>query len=168
MRIGFISDVHYGPPTWFEGKLAKLTQFADELTLRFVERMNREFRPDLGTAVIRAIDVTSGSRACRDAVDPVGEQVCPHGVRDFTGNWRHEVRHTLTHPEPQDRRRVRARLEHGGTSNAKIALLGGLIADRHVFERGVEERVEAAAPRPIRTVAIRAVGSEVGPGARFE
>ena len=47
MRIGFISDVHYGPPTWFEGKLAKLTQFADELTLRFVDRMNREFRPDL-------------------------------------------------------------------------------------------------------------------------
>jgi 3',5'-cyclic-AMP phosphodiesterase len=47
MRIAFISDVHYGPPTWFEGKLAKLTQFADELTLRFVDRMNREFRPDL-------------------------------------------------------------------------------------------------------------------------
>jgi Icc protein len=47
MRIAFISDVHYGPPTWFQGKLAKLTQFADELTLRFVDRMNGEFHPDV-------------------------------------------------------------------------------------------------------------------------
>jgi 3',5'-cyclic AMP phosphodiesterase CpdA len=47
MRFALISDQHFGPTAYFEGKLRKLTAQADELCQAFVARMNREVRPDL-------------------------------------------------------------------------------------------------------------------------
>jgi len=47
MRFALISDVHFGPAAYFEGKLRKLTAQAGELCAEFVTRMNREIRPDL-------------------------------------------------------------------------------------------------------------------------
>jgi Icc protein len=47
MRFALITDVHFGPRGYHEGKLRKLTERAGELTARFVEQMNREERPEL-------------------------------------------------------------------------------------------------------------------------
>lgn len=47
MRFALITDVHFGPPAWHEGKLRKLPQFAEPLTLDFVDRMNRIERPEV-------------------------------------------------------------------------------------------------------------------------
>jgi 3',5'-cyclic AMP phosphodiesterase CpdA len=47
MRFALITDVHFGPRAFHEGKLRKLTDRAGELTARFVERMNGEARPEL-------------------------------------------------------------------------------------------------------------------------
>jgi hypothetical protein len=47
MRLALIADVHFGPPTGFDGKLRKLGDQAAELTREFVARMNREEKPDL-------------------------------------------------------------------------------------------------------------------------
>lgn len=47
MRIGFVTDVHFGPETRHEGRLRKLARHAEPLLAEFVERMNTEDRPDL-------------------------------------------------------------------------------------------------------------------------
>ena len=47
MRFALITDVHFGPPGWHEGKLRKLPQFAEPLVRDFVDRMNRVERPDV-------------------------------------------------------------------------------------------------------------------------
>jgi Icc protein len=47
MRLGLVADVHFGPPTGFDGKLRKLGDQAAELTREFVARMNRDVKPDL-------------------------------------------------------------------------------------------------------------------------
>jgi 3',5'-cyclic AMP phosphodiesterase CpdA len=47
MRIALLSDVHFGPRAYREGKLRKLTDRAGELCQRFVERMNQVERPEL-------------------------------------------------------------------------------------------------------------------------
>jgi 3',5'-cyclic AMP phosphodiesterase CpdA len=47
VRFALISDVHFGPRAYHEGKLRKLTDRAGELCERFVERMNRVEKPEL-------------------------------------------------------------------------------------------------------------------------
>lgn len=47
MRIAFLTDVHFGPRAYHDGKLRKLTDMADELTCRFVQHMNATAKPDL-------------------------------------------------------------------------------------------------------------------------
>lgn len=47
MKFALVSDVHFGPAAYHEGKLRKLTHEAEQLTRAFVERMNREVRPEL-------------------------------------------------------------------------------------------------------------------------
>jgi 3',5'-cyclic AMP phosphodiesterase CpdA len=47
MRFALITDVHFGPRAYHEGKLRKLTDRAGELSQSFVERMNRVERPEL-------------------------------------------------------------------------------------------------------------------------
>ncbi len=46
MRLGLISDVHFGPPAYFDGKLRKLSHRATELVGAFVTEMNERERPD--------------------------------------------------------------------------------------------------------------------------
>ena len=66
MRIALISDEHFGPRAYHEGKLRKLTDRAAELTERFVEQMNRHERPDL---VINLGDVIEDESRERDLVE---------------------------------------------------------------------------------------------------
>ncbi len=47
MRIGVITDLHFGREASYQGKLRKLGKLAPEAARRFVEAMNRDFRPDL-------------------------------------------------------------------------------------------------------------------------
>jgi 3',5'-cyclic-AMP phosphodiesterase len=42
MKIGFVTDLHFGPQAFHEGKLRKLTQHAGELTRGVVAKMNAE------------------------------------------------------------------------------------------------------------------------------
>jgi len=46
LRIGIISDLHFGPRILFHGRLRKMSDMAPELTVAFVQRMN-ELKPDL-------------------------------------------------------------------------------------------------------------------------
>jgi Icc protein len=63
VRIALISDVHFGPRAFHEGKLRKLTDRAGELSQRFVERMNDEEHPDL---VVNLGDVIEDESRARD------------------------------------------------------------------------------------------------------
>ena len=47
LTIGFVSDLHFGPQAFHEGRLRKLTQHAGVLARDVVRRMNEELRPDL-------------------------------------------------------------------------------------------------------------------------
>ena len=47
MRFALISDEHFGPTAYFQGKLRKLTAQAGQLCEAFVKRMNDEVRPEL-------------------------------------------------------------------------------------------------------------------------
>lgn len=47
ITIGVVTDIHFGPAAFHEGKLRKLTHRAPELLEAFVDRMNRVVRPDL-------------------------------------------------------------------------------------------------------------------------
>lgn len=47
VRIALITDVHFGPRAYHEGKLRKLTDQAGALSRAFVERMQREDKPEL-------------------------------------------------------------------------------------------------------------------------
>lgn len=47
LTLGFVTDLHFGPEAFFEGKLRKLTHHAADLTREVVRRMNDELRPDL-------------------------------------------------------------------------------------------------------------------------
>lgn len=47
LKIGFVTDLHFGPQAFHEGKLRKLTHHAAALTRAVVRRMNEELRPDL-------------------------------------------------------------------------------------------------------------------------
>src|SRR5687768_4855018 len=47
MRLALISDVHFEPLAYHDGKLRKMTHQAASLTRRFVDRMNGIEQPDL-------------------------------------------------------------------------------------------------------------------------
>jgi 3',5'-cyclic-AMP phosphodiesterase len=47
ITVAFVTDLHFGPEARWEGKLRKLTARAGDLARAFVERMNREVKPDL-------------------------------------------------------------------------------------------------------------------------
>ncbi len=47
LLLALITDLHFGPEARFGGKLRKLTAHAGDLTRAFVDRMNREVKPDL-------------------------------------------------------------------------------------------------------------------------
>jgi 3',5'-cyclic-AMP phosphodiesterase len=47
LTIGFVTDLHFGPRAFHEGKLRKLTEHAAALTREVVRTMNEEVRPDV-------------------------------------------------------------------------------------------------------------------------
>jgi 3',5'-cyclic-AMP phosphodiesterase len=47
MRFALVSDVHFGPNAYHDGKLRKLTHRAPELLAGVVERLNRDEKPEL-------------------------------------------------------------------------------------------------------------------------
>jgi 3',5'-cyclic AMP phosphodiesterase CpdA len=47
LKIGFVTDLHFGPEAFHDGKLRKLTHHAAELTRGAVRAMNDVVRPDL-------------------------------------------------------------------------------------------------------------------------
>jgi 3',5'-cyclic AMP phosphodiesterase CpdA len=47
LKIGFVTDLHFGPQAFHDGKLRKLTHHAAELTRDVVRRMNEVIHPDL-------------------------------------------------------------------------------------------------------------------------
>ncbi len=47
ITLALVTDLHFGPEARFDGKLRKLTARAHDLAGAFVDRMNREVRPDL-------------------------------------------------------------------------------------------------------------------------
>lgn len=47
LRIGFVTDLHFGPEAFFEGKLRKLSHHAASLTRDVVRAMNEVEKPDL-------------------------------------------------------------------------------------------------------------------------
>lgn len=63
MRFALITDVHFGPRTFHQGKLRKMSDQAEPLTRRFVDQMNRVERPDL---VVNLGDVVEDQSAEQD------------------------------------------------------------------------------------------------------
>jgi 3',5'-cyclic AMP phosphodiesterase CpdA len=47
LTIGFVTDLHFGPAAYHDGKLRKLTHHAAELTRSVVRAMNEALRPEL-------------------------------------------------------------------------------------------------------------------------
>src|SRR6188472_2313818 len=47
LKIGFVTDLHFGPEAFHDGKLRKLTTHAGDLARGVVRAMNDRFRPDL-------------------------------------------------------------------------------------------------------------------------
>ncbi|MEO7033083.1 MAG: metallophosphoesterase [Polyangiaceae bacterium] len=63
MRFALISDEHFGPTAYFQGKLRKLTAHAGEFCKAFVKRMNSEVHPD---AVVNLGDVIEDESRTKD------------------------------------------------------------------------------------------------------
>ena len=105
MRFALISDVHFGPPAYHDGKLRKLSHEANKLTRAFVERMNDVIKPDL---VVNLGDVIEDENRVADLANyekfvrildeleaPVLHVAGNHdfihlGERDLARLWRHE------------------------------------------------------------------------------
>jgi 3',5'-cyclic AMP phosphodiesterase CpdA len=103
--IGFVTDLHFGPAAYHDGKLRKLTHHAAELTRGVVRAMNEEIRPDL--LVNLGDDIEDESREadlaryteCQDIlrtahaelVNVAGNHDTIHLNRDDLARiWRHE------------------------------------------------------------------------------
>jgi predicted phosphodiesterase len=105
LTIGFVTDLHFGPAAYHDGKLRKLTHHAAELTRGVVRAMNDELRPDL--LVNLGDDIEDESRdadlarytECQDIlrtakaelVNVAGNHDTIHLTRDDLARvWRHE------------------------------------------------------------------------------
>ena len=105
LTIGFVTDLHFGPAAYHDGKLRKLTHHAAELTRGVVRAMNEELRPDL--LVNLGDDIEDESRdadlarytECQDIlrtakaelVNVAGNHDTIHLTRDDLARiWRHE------------------------------------------------------------------------------
>jgi 3',5'-cyclic-AMP phosphodiesterase len=87
MRFALISDEHFGPTAYFQGRLRKLTAQAGELCERFVQRMNDDVKPDL---VVNLGDVIEDESRPKDLqhygqfIDILSKLECP--VLHVAGN----------------------------------------------------------------------------------
>ena len=87
LRIGFLTDVHFGPEAHFEGKLRKLSHRAEELSRAVVRELREVEKPDV---VVNLGDVIEDASRERDLenyrrfVDVLGALDCP--VLHVAGN----------------------------------------------------------------------------------
>ena len=105
LTLGFVTDLHFGPAAYHEGKLRKLTHHAADLTRDVVRVMNEQVRPDL--LVNLGDDIEDESREadlaryteCQDIlrtakaelVNVAGNHDTVHLTRDdLTRVWRHD------------------------------------------------------------------------------
>jgi Icc protein len=105
LKIGFVTDLHFGPQAFHDGKLRKLTHHAAELTRGVVRTMNEVVRPDL--LVNLGDDIEDEGReadlarytecqeilrtANAELVNVAGNHDTIHLTRDdLTRIWRHE------------------------------------------------------------------------------
>jgi 3',5'-cyclic AMP phosphodiesterase CpdA len=105
LTLGFVTDLHFGPAAYHDGKLRKLTHHAAELTRGVVRAMNERLRPDL--LVNLGDDIEDESREadlaryteCQDIlrtadaelVNVAGNHDTINLTRDdLTRVWRHE------------------------------------------------------------------------------
>lgn len=87
LRIGLITDLHFGPRVKFRGRLRKMSDLAPELTAAFVRRMNEDVRPDLVLNlgdVIEDASLEEDRRRYRQALDVLSGLDAP--VRHVVGN----------------------------------------------------------------------------------
>jgi predicted phosphodiesterase len=104
LKIGFVTDLHFGPEAFHDGKLRKLTHHAAELTRGVVRAMNEEVKPDL--LVNLGDDIEDEGReqdlarysecqeilrtATAELVNVAGNHDTIHLTRDdLTAMWRH-------------------------------------------------------------------------------
>lgn len=104
LKIGFVTDLHFGPQAFHEGKLRKLTHHAADLTRGVVVKMNEEVKPQL--FVNLGDDIEDESRdadlarymECQDIlraakaelINVAGNHDTIHLTReDLTKIWRH-------------------------------------------------------------------------------
>jgi 3',5'-cyclic-AMP phosphodiesterase len=105
LSIGFVTDLHFGPAAYHDGKLRKLTHHAAELTRSVVRAMNDDLHPDL--LVNLGDDIEDESRdadlarytecqeilrtATAELVNVAGNHDTIHLNRDDLAKiWRHE------------------------------------------------------------------------------
>lgn len=101
LTLGIVTDVHFGPPAHFGGKLRKLTHRAAELTERFATRMREVVHPDL---VVNLGDVVEDESpaADRERYDECMSLLARSGAErlDVAGN------HDRVHLGPRELRRA--------------------------------------------------------------
>lgn len=87
MRFALITDVHFGPRAWHEGKLRKLSDLAPPLLEEFVQKMNEVEAPELVVNlgdVVEDESATADSRAYQAFLDIFGRLKAP--VLHVAGN----------------------------------------------------------------------------------
>ncbi|MBS2018329.1 MAG: metallophosphoesterase [Deltaproteobacteria bacterium] len=105
LTLGFVTDLHFGPAAYHDGKLRKLTHHAADLTRTVVRAMNETVKPDLlvnlGDDIedeSRAVDLARYAecqgilRECRaELVNVAGNHDTIHLTKsDLTEVWRRE------------------------------------------------------------------------------
>lgn len=99
--FGVVTDIHFGPEAFFEGRLRKLTAHAPELATAFAERMRREVRPDLVIHLGDAIEDAS------PADDLARYHACLAHLEAWGGPVTHIAgNHDLIHLRAEDLRRA--------------------------------------------------------------
>lgn len=90
LKLGVVTDLHFGPQATFRGKLRKLSHLAPELATAFATRMREEVRPDLVVNLGDAIEDETPDldrrryRACLDTLRGSGvELVNVAGNHDY-------------------------------------------------------------------------------------
>jgi len=87
LRIGVITDLHFGPRILFHGRLRKMSDLAPELTAAFVRRMNEDVHPDLALTlgdVVEDESVELDRQRYRQALHVLSGLKAP--VRHVVGN----------------------------------------------------------------------------------
>ena len=106
LRFGVVTDIHFGPPAHFDGKLRKLTARAPALARAFAHRMRDVVRPDLVVQLGDCIEDESAEadrkryRACLDVLRESGcELISVAGNHDRVHHSHAELTEAWALPE---------------------------------------------------------------------